>query len=73
MGVTALPDNYKEDRYCYQIVVFTGHRKHAGTKSKVQFTVAGDEDEAKVRMFSDPKRKIFQRNGVDAFVMTVPK
>jgi hypothetical protein len=61
LGVTALPDNYKEDEYCYEIIVLTGHRKDAGTKSKIQFIVAGDVDETKVRTFSDPNRKIFQR------------
>jgi polycystin 1L2 len=36
LGVTALPDNHKCDQYFYQIIVFTGHRKDAGTKSKVK-------------------------------------
>ena len=35
LGVTPLPDNRRSDRYFYQIIVFTGHRKDAGTKSKV--------------------------------------
>lgn len=68
-----MPDNYKEDEYCYQILVFTGHRKDAGTRSKVHFIIAGDEDETEFRTFSDPKQKIFQRGGIDTFVMTVPK
>ena len=29
-------DNHKVDRYLYQIIVFTGHRKDAGTDSKVR-------------------------------------
>jgi polycystin 1L2 len=37
LGVTALPDNHKQDQYFYQIIVFTGHRKDAGTQSKVLF------------------------------------
>ncbi|CAF1470524.1 unnamed protein product [Adineta ricciae] len=73
LGVTALPDNYKEDQYCYQILVFTGHRKGSGTKSRVHFIVAGNQDETGVRMFADPHRTIFQSGGIDAFVMTVPK
>ena len=35
MGIGMLPDNHKTDRYFYQIIVFTGHRKDAGTQSKV--------------------------------------
>jgi len=74
LGVISLNDNYKEDKYCYEIIVLTGHRKDAGTKSKVQFVICGDMDETKVRTFSSSSnRKIFQRSGMDAFVMTVPK
>jgi polycystin 1L2 len=71
--VTLLTDNYEEDQYCYEIVVFTGHRRHAGTRSQVRFIVAGDADETGVRIFSNAHRRIFQRGGIDAFVMTVPK
>jgi len=35
LRMTFLPDNHKADPYMYQIIVFTGHRKDAGTKSKV--------------------------------------
>ena len=34
LGVTSLCDNYGEDAYCYELIVFTGHRKDAGTKSE---------------------------------------
>ncbi|CAF1549867.1 unnamed protein product, partial [Adineta steineri] len=73
LGVTILPDNLKQDQYFYQIIVFTGHRKRSGTKSKVHFILAGDQDETQVRIFADPNRKIFQRGGVDSFVMSVEK
>ena len=36
LGVTPLPDNHKSDQYFYQIIVFTGQRKDAGTKSNVR-------------------------------------
>ena len=73
LGVISLSDNCQEDQYCYQILVFTGHRIDAGTKSKVHFIICGDKDETQVRIFSDSKRKIFERGGIDAFIMTVPK
>ncbi len=73
LGVTPLADNHKSDQYFYQILVFTGHRKDAGTKSKVHFILVGDDDETQVRTFADPHRNILQRGGIDAFVMTVPK
>ncbi len=68
-----MSDNYLKDEYCYEIIILTGHRKDSGTKFKVQFIIAGDEDETKVRTFSHLNRTIFQRGGIDAFVMTVPK
>ncbi|CAF1313923.1 unnamed protein product [Adineta ricciae] len=73
LGVTPLPDNQPSDQHFYQILVFTGHRTHSGTNSKVHFILAGDDDETQVRTFADPRRKILQRGGIDAFVMTVPK
>ena len=36
LGVTPLPDNHQLDEYFYQIIVFTGQRKDAGTKSNVR-------------------------------------
>ncbi|CAF4235279.1 unnamed protein product, partial [Adineta steineri] len=73
LGVTFLPDNDKKDRYFYQILIFTGHRKEAGTKSKVHIVLSGDKDETRIRTLSDSHRQIFQRGGVNAFLMSVPK
>ncbi|CAF3807836.1 unnamed protein product [Rotaria sp. Silwood1] len=71
LGVTPLPDNQKSDLYFYQILVFTGQRANSGTESK--FILSGDNDDTHVRTFSDPHRKIFQRGGIDAFILSVPK
>jgi hypothetical protein len=73
LGVTPLPDNHESDKYFYQILVFTGQRKDAGTKSKVHFILTGDKDDTPVRTFADPHRQILQRGGIDAFIMAVPK
>jgi hypothetical protein len=73
LGVTPLPDNHESDHYYYQILVFTGRRKDAGTKSKVHFILSGDNDETHIRTFADPHRPIFQRGGIDAFILAVPK
>ncbi|CAF4368685.1 unnamed protein product, partial [Adineta steineri] len=73
MGVTPLADNKKCDQYYYQILVFTGQRKHAGTDSKVHFVLSGENDQTPIRLFSDPHRKIFQRGGIDSFIIAVPK
>ncbi|CAF1234712.1 unnamed protein product [Adineta steineri] len=73
LGVTPLADNQKSDQYFYQILVFTGQRRNAGTESKVHFVLSGDVDQTNIRTFFDSHRKIFQRGGIDAFIMTVPK
>jgi hypothetical protein len=39
LAVIPLPDNHLSDRYFYQIMVFTGHRKEAGTKSNVKILI----------------------------------
>jgi hypothetical protein len=41
LGVTPLPDNLVSDKYYYQVIVFTGLRKNAGTTSKVILFVCG--------------------------------
>ncbi|CAF4055957.1 unnamed protein product [Adineta steineri] len=73
LGVTPLVDNNKSDHYYYQILVFTGQRTNAGTESKVYFVLSGDDDQTQIRLFSDPHRKIFQRGGIDSFIIAVPK
>ena len=88
--MTPLIDNEKSDEYYYEILVFTGQRRNAGTESKVnhfqvkntnsncfvlkvQFVLSGENDQTNVRIFSDSHRKLFQRGGIDAFIMSVPK
>ncbi|CAF4201484.1 unnamed protein product, partial [Adineta steineri] len=73
LGVIPLADNNKSDHYYYQILVFTGQRTNAGTDSKVYFVLSGDNEQTQVRLFSDPHRKIFQRGGINSFIIAVPK
>ena len=39
-----LVDNHQDDQYFYQILVFTGQRKDAGTKSNVFDLIHREED-----------------------------
>ncbi|UJR19382.1 hypothetical protein I4U23_022512 [Adineta vaga] len=73
LGVTPLSDNQSSDHYYYQLIVFTGQRKDSGTTSKVHFVLYGDKNITRIRTFSDSQRKIFQRGGIDSFIMSVPK
>ena len=73
LGVTPLSDNRSFDNYFYQLIVFTGHRKDSGTKSKVHFVLYGENEVTRIRTFDDPHREIFQRTGIDSIIMRVPK
>lgn len=44
-GSSPLPDNDPRDKYLYEIQVFTGARKDAGTTAKVSFVLTGKKDE----------------------------
>ncbi|XP_070581220.1 polycystin family receptor for egg jelly-like isoform X2 [Ptychodera flava] len=73
LGITPLLDNDPNDKYLYEIIVLTGRRKNAGTNSKVNFILSGDDDETEVRAFEDDKRKLFRRGTADGFLMAVPR
>ncbi|XP_071129607.1 polycystin family receptor for egg jelly-like isoform X3 [Mytilus edulis] len=73
LGLTPLVDNDKMDKYFYEIVVVTGMRRKAGTDSKVQFILSGEDDETDVRPLSDSKRKVLRRGTVDGFLMSAPR
>ncbi|XP_048582698.1 polycystic kidney disease and receptor for egg jelly-related protein [Nematostella vectensis] len=72
-GVTPLEDNDPSDRYHYEITVYTGFGKKAATTAQVSFILAGDEGEGEPRILKDPKRKTFQRRGIDVFLATYPE
>jgi hypothetical protein len=55
------------------LIVFTGHRKDSGTKSKVYFVLSGEKDTTRVRTFVCSNRPILRRAGIDAFILAVPK
>ncbi|XP_070581325.1 polycystin-1-like protein 2 [Ptychodera flava] len=70
-GVTPLADNNPSDKYFYEIAVYTGMRRGAGTRSKVSFMLSGDDEDTGIRNLDDNKRKLFQTGSIDHFVMAV--
>ena len=60
-GVTPLSDNVAEERYLYQVTVFTGMRGSAGTRSRISLLVSGDRDDTGVRRLTDGKTKVRTR------------
>ena len=53
--------------------MYTGYGNKAGTTAEVSFILSGDEGESEPRLLKDPKRKTFQRRGVDVFLATFPE
>uniref|UniRef100_A0A8W8K4X6 PLAT domain-containing protein n=1 Tax=Magallana gigas TaxID=29159 RepID=A0A8W8K4X6_MAGGI len=68
-GVTPLIDNFVDDTYYYLITVYTGMRRGAGTRSRVGFIVAGEDDDTGVRELYDGVRTEFSTASVNHFLM----
>ncbi|XP_065641542.1 uncharacterized protein LOC105846743 isoform X2 [Hydra vulgaris] len=71
IGVCPLADNRDEDTYLYQIIVNTGTRRNAGTKSSIFFNIVGNLNDSGVRHLKDPERECFQRSSCDMFIMAI--
>ncbi|XP_033737951.1 uncharacterized protein LOC117325653 isoform X2 [Pecten maximus] len=68
-----LCDSDSEDRYFYLITVHTGLRRGAGTKSLVNFVLAGEEMDTGVRIMSDGDKQGFETSSVRKFFMGTPE
>ncbi|KAK7019745.1 hypothetical protein SK128_004764 [Halocaridina rubra] len=66
LGAAPLPDNKVQDKYLYEMLIFTGNLKGAQTDSTVQFVLSGTHEETDVRTLGDEKRKILRKDGTDA-------
>ncbi|XP_041634961.1 polycystic kidney disease protein 1-like 2 [Cheilinus undulatus] len=68
--ITVLEDNDPLAEYHYMLNVSTGHRHGASTSSQVTITVQGTEGESEPHHLTDPEKPVFERGGVDMFLMT---
>ena len=74
-GVTPLPSNDPRDLYGYEITVFTGFDRGAGTTADVSIVLTGKLEQTQPRRLQDPdpaRRKFLQGN-IDFFLLTVPR
>ncbi|RNA19749.1 polycystic kidney disease 1-like 2 [Brachionus plicatilis] len=75
--VLFLKDNSSHWNYFYEINVFTGSRKNAGTKSSVKVNLYGMNSESFVRELKSGDQKenknLFQRSSMDTFIMGVER
>ncbi|KAM6409331.1 polycystin-1-like protein 2 [Rhynochetos jubatus] len=67
--ITVLEDNDPFAQYPYLVTVFTGHRRGAATTSKVTLTLYGLEGESDPHHLTDPDTPVFERGGVDVFLL----
>ncbi|NWU96850.1 PK1L2 protein, partial [Upupa epops] len=67
--ITVLADNDPFAQYRYLVTVFTGHRRGAATTSKVTLTLYGLEGESDPHHLTDPDTPVFERGGVDVFLL----
>ena len=62
-----------ENKYIYELVVFTGNRRHAGTKSRVKCVLLSEESRTREIELTDSKRQVFKRGGIDSFILLLNK
>ncbi|NWR62094.1 PK1L2 protein, partial [Bucorvus abyssinicus] len=67
--ITVLEDNDPFAQYRYLVTVFTGHRRGAATTSQVTLTLYGLEGESEPHHLTDPDTPVFERGGVDVFLL----
>uniref|UniRef100_A0A3Q3SX52 Polycystin 1 like 2 n=1 Tax=Mastacembelus armatus TaxID=205130 RepID=A0A3Q3SX52_9TELE len=68
--ITVLEDNDPLAEYRYMLNVSTGHRHGASTSSQVTITLLGTEGESEPHHLTDPEKPLFERGGVDIFLLT---
>ncbi|KAL1784629.1 polycystic kidney disease protein 1-like 2 [Sigmodon hispidus] len=68
--VIVLEDNEPFAQYHYLVTVYTGHRRGAATSSKVTLTLYGSDRESEPHHLSDPDAAVFERGGVDVFLLS---
>uniref|UniRef100_A0A3B3TRE2 Polycystic kidney disease 1 like 2a n=1 Tax=Poecilia latipinna TaxID=48699 RepID=A0A3B3TRE2_9TELE len=68
--ITVLEDNDPLAEYRYMLTVNTGHRHSASTSSQVTITLLGTEGESEPHHLADPEKPVFERGGVDMFLLT---
>ncbi|KAJ8417701.1 hypothetical protein AAFF_G00225440 [Aldrovandia affinis] len=70
--VTVLEDNDPLAQYRYMLTINTGHRRGASTSAQVAVTLLGTEGESEPHHLTDPDKPVFERGGMDVFLLTTP-
>ncbi|XP_062404707.1 polycystin-1-like protein 2 [Sardina pilchardus] len=70
--MTLLEDNHPCANYNYILHIQTGYRSGAGTSAMVSIALQGTEGESEAHQLTDPDKPVFERGGVDMFVLSTP-
>ncbi|XP_046856469.1 uncharacterized protein LOC124449577 isoform X2 [Xenia sp. Carnegie-2017] len=68
-SICPLQDNSPHHRYRYEIALWTGMRRNAGTKSKVTVILSGDEGDTRPRCLTNPQNPMFHRGSLEKFLL----
>uniref|UniRef100_A0A8C5UZZ4 Polycystin 1 like 3, transient receptor potential channel interacting n=1 Tax=Microcebus murinus TaxID=30608 RepID=A0A8C5UZZ4_MICMU len=68
--VTVLADNDPDCQFRYLVQVYTGYRRRAATTAKVVITLYGSEGRSEPHHLWDPQKMVFERGGLDVFLLT---
>ncbi|XP_045843691.1 polycystic kidney disease protein 1-like 3 [Meles meles] len=68
--VTVLADNGPSSQFHYLLQVSTGYRRRAATTAKVVITLYGSEGRSEPHHLCDPQKAVFERGGLDVFLLT---
>ncbi|KAJ7986028.1 hypothetical protein DPEC_G00346570 [Dallia pectoralis] len=71
-NVTLLLDNHPCASYNYLLNVQTGNRRGAGTTANVTVNLIGTDGESEPHLLNDPGKPVFEKGGVDIFLLTTP-
>ncbi|XP_066291033.1 polycystin-1-like protein 2 [Branchiostoma lanceolatum] len=72
-GVSPLIDNDIRHSYHYQVAVYTGMRKDAGTRSNIGFVLSSEKGDTGTRRLDDKGKKVFDRGSVNNFLLSLPR
>ena len=69
----SLADNRPGDRYRYEVAIWTGMRRNAGTGSEVTIILSGDKEDTEARCLINPQNPTFVRGSLEKFLLTSSK
>lgn len=70
IGITALPENQPNEKFGYEVMIWTGIRPNSGTTSLVSIDIEGDISKSGPRYLIDGRRKIFKAASINSFLLT---